>query len=104
MAANVEPNNLEQNLKTAVEKTLSASNEIQGLVVCNQNGYLLSKSGTLNEDSAAVISHLSMLVGQLENEDPVIQLEGKDSRVLIHKRDDLIVALHKTIPEPTTGD
>jgi hypothetical protein len=70
----------------------------------------------MNEDSAAVISHLSMLVGQLENEDPgldfgldcfnlllVIQLEGNDSRILIHKRNDIIVALHKTIPESTAG-
>lgn len=49
---------------------MNSSNEIQGLVVCNQNGYLLNATGTMNEDSAAVISHLSMLVGQLEHEDP----------------------------------
>lgn len=127
------PSELEQNLKSAVDKTyvvfnvtfhrfvaffrMNLSNEVKGLVCCNSNGDLLTSAGTMNEDSAAIISHLSKLVSELENEDPgknsihlftkslclVIQLEGKESRVLIHKRADVIVGIHKTLPETTAN-
>jgi hypothetical protein len=46
---------------------MSASDDVKGLVCCNENGYLYSASGTMNEESAAILSHLSALVGQLEN-------------------------------------
>lgn len=57
---------------------MNASGDVKGLVVCNDEGYLYSASGTMNEGSAAVISQLSLLVGQLETneEDPGISISN----------------------------
>ncbi|KAI6188645.1 Late endosomal/lysosomal adaptor and MAPK and MTOR activator 5 [Aphelenchoides besseyi] len=98
-----ENGSLESNLEK-VTSSVMQTDDVRGVVCCNNRGDLYSSRGTMNDESAAIISHLSALVGEIEAENPVIQLEGSKSRVLIHKRGEVIVGVHKEITPATAMD
>jgi hypothetical protein len=70
---------------------------VKGVACVDNNGATYFTKGTLNSNSAAIISQLSSLASSLETStDPIVTVQSTSSKLIIKHVGPLSVAVHKT--------
>ncbi|CAD5227474.1 unnamed protein product [Bursaphelenchus okinawaensis] len=88
---------METALEESANKILSKDG-VTGVVCADDKGALYCCKGTLNEKSGPILAHLASLAAQIESPiEPVISLQGSNSRLLARRYNGVVVGVHKSV-------
>ncbi|CAD5235039.1 unnamed protein product [Bursaphelenchus xylophilus] len=97
MAANSDQKTMEAALEESAKRILS-NDGVTGVVCADDKGSLYCVKGSLNDKSGAILAHLANLASQIESPiEPVISLQGSNSRLLARRYNGIVVGVHKAL-------